>query len=185
MQQNDIKKVLPYVKDFGVCVQAGGNVGVWPKALANHFDTVFTFEPDSENYACLLKNVKEENVIPFNVALSDRHENVHVKAPDKFHTYNCGAYQVFEGGKSSMMIDDLELDSCGLIYLDVEGYELKALKGAINTIKKYKPVIVFEDKSLPNNYGKEVGDIEKWLEGYRVAERIHRDIVCTPCPSGD
>ena len=184
MQQNDIKKVLKYVEDFGVCVQAGGNVGIWPKVLSRHFDTVFTFEPDPENYACLLKNIKEQNVIPFNVALSDKHENIHVRSPDKFHTYNCGAYQVFEGGMPSMRIDDLELASCGLIYLDVEGYELRVLGGAAETIKKFKPIIVFEDKKLPNNYGKEVGDIEKWLEGYKVAERIHRDVICCPCQEG-
>ena len=122
MQQNDIKSVIKHVTDFSICVQAGGNVGVWPKVLSRYFQTVYTFEPDPENYACLLKNAKEQNVIPFNVALSDRCENVHVEAPDEFHKYNCGAYQVFEGGKSSMKIDDLELDSCGLVYLDIEGY---------------------------------------------------------------
>ena len=181
-QSGDIQKVLNYVKGFNVCLQAGGNVGIWPKILSGFFKSVYTFEPDLENFNCLLANLHGiKNVYPKHGALSDKTENVIVKSPNKAHDNNCGAYQIFEdpNGLKTTRIDDLNL-TVDLIYLDIEGYELKALQGAVETIEKSHPVICFEDKQLPIMYGKKVGDVEKWLEGfgYEVKERVHRDVIC-------
>ena len=182
-QSADIYIVLHYVQDFSVCVQAGGNVGIWPFILSDFFDLIYTFEPDPENFACLQENLKsKKNIVMFEEGLSFDRESITVKSPDDAHLYNCGAYQVFPGTTPTRRIDDLHLNSCGLIYLDIEGYELKALQGAQDTIQTFLPVIVFEDKNLPLMYGKQVGDVEKWLEtfGYKVAKRIHRDVICIP-----
>lgn len=183
-QSSDIEVVLKYVTGFDSCIQAGGNVGIWPKILSPYFKDVYTFEPDDDNYDCLLKNIEGiSNIHSNQCALSDSHEKVIVKSPDEVHKKNCGAYQVFlsDDGIESMRIDDLNL-SPGLIYLDIEGYELKALKGGMETIQRSRPVIAFEDKKLPIMYGKEVGDVERWLErfDYKVAQRIHRDVICVP-----
>lgn len=183
-QSKDIDAVLKYVTDFNCCIQAGGHVGVWPKILSKRFDSVYTFEPDEDNYDCLIENINGiENIHATQSALSDTHEKVTVKSPDNAHRYNCGAYQAFydENGLETVTIDDFNL-SPGLIYLDIEGYELKALNGAIQTIERAKPVICFEDKNLPFMYGKKVGDVEKWLSdfGYEVAQRVHRDVICVP-----
>ena len=40
-----------------VCIQAGGNLGIWPKKLSTIFDSVYTFEPDLENWQALEKNL--------------------------------------------------------------------------------------------------------------------------------
>lgn len=180
-QSSDIQKVLKYVENFDVCIQAGGNVGIWPKILSGYFSDVYTFEPDQENFECLLANLHGiKNVHTKQSALSDKIENVIVKSPNKAEMNNCGAYQVFEdeNGLKTTKIDDLNLKP-DLIYLDIEGYELKALQGAVEALKS-KPVICFEDKELPIMYGKEVGDVEEWLKdfGYEVVEKVHRDVIC-------
>jgi len=41
-------------------------------------------------------------------------------------------------------IDELNLDGCDFIKIDVEGFEWGVLLGAIETIKKYKPIIFYE-----------------------------------------
>lgn len=182
-QSRDIEKVLTYVSDFSACIQAGGNVGVWAKTLAQKFGYVYTFEPDPENFECLVRNVPETNVVKLQAAVGVDRGLVVVKPPDEAHKNNCGAYQVFKNGfVPTLRIDDLALSSCGLIYLDVEGYELFALDGAIATIQQCRPVIAFEDKNLPMKYGVDLGEPEKFLEtfGYEVAERIHRDVICVP-----
>lgn len=181
-QSNDIDVVLKYVDNFSVCIQAGGNVGIWPKILSQYFNHVYTFEPDPQNWACMEANIHETNISMYNTCLSDKREKLKVLPPDDNHLFNCGALQVFPGDKEAIVLDDLDIKNCGLIYLDIEGYELKALKGAINIITQFKPVIAFEDKKLPLMYDKQVGDVEKWLEqfGYKVAEKIHRDVICIP-----
>ena len=50
-------------------------------------------------------------------------------------------------------IDSLELERLDFIKLDIEGYELFALKGAEETIKRCKPLIAFEILSHASNYG--------------------------------
>ena len=42
------------------------------------------------------------------------------------------------------MIDDLNLQNCNFIQLDVEGYQMHALRGATYTIQRFKPVISVE-----------------------------------------
>lgn len=180
-QSNDIPEVLKFVKGREVCVQAGGNLGVWPKALAKEFRTVYTFEPDPENFNCLGLNVPEHNVIKIQGALGKEHKMIAVGPTADHERQNCGAYQVTGVGTVPMfLIDDLELPACDLIYLDIEGFEYFAFQGAHKTLDKYRPVLAFEDKILTENYGIEVGDVEKYLEryGYEVVLRIHRDVVC-------
>ena len=64
----------------------------------------------------------------------------------------------------TIIIDNLNLPGCDLIQLDIEGYELKALKGAIETIKKYKPVICVElCESWLNRYENTSEDIYNFL----------------------
>ena len=43
---NDLQHMLPLCKSYRRVIQAGGNVGIWPKALAAQFEQVVTFEPD-------------------------------------------------------------------------------------------------------------------------------------------
>jgi FkbM family methyltransferase len=41
-------------------------------------------------------------------------------------------------------IDSLHLEKLDFIKLDVEGYEINVIEGAINTIKKHRPIITLE-----------------------------------------
>lgn len=175
----DLEAVYPLCRSFRVAVQAGGNCGIWPAALGKKFERVYTFEPDPMNFRCLCANAPAENIIKFNAALGYRHEMIDlVRQPD-----NCGAHSVArdaKGGLPTLCIDDLSLRECDLIYLDIEGYEFRALRGALATIERCHPVIVVEDKGLSERYGSARGDIEKWLGaefGYRVAARPHKDVV--------
>jgi len=179
-QSQDIPEVLKYVKEAHVCVQAGGNFGVWPKILSQHFETVYTFEPDPENFNCLCRNVPDHNVVKIQGGLGNSNSMIAVGVTAAHELHNCGAYQITgQGAIPSFMIDDLCLPYCDLIYLDIEGFEKFALEGAQYTIKEFHPVIVFEDKVLPLNYGIKLGDVEKYLEqfGYKVVQRIHRDVI--------
>ena len=183
-QVKDIENVMQYIETYGACVQAGGNVGVWARYLAPLFRVVYTFEPNHENFQCLNANITDHNVIKFQACLGEAPDLVNVGSPHRSEDLNCGAYQVIgKGNTPVMLIDSLGLKDCSLIYLDIEGYELFALKGAEKTIKDYKPVVSLEQKKLTNNYGCEIEAASDWLiehHDYEVVERIHRDIILAP-----
>jgi len=177
-QIGDVEHALKHVTDFDICVQAGGNVGYWPIYLSDKFGLIYTFEPDEQNYACFKENVTEENIIVERKALGITVGETGSLDGDP---RNCGAYQIDEDGDDFEIIsvDSLDLPSCGFLCLDIEGYELNALKGAIETIKAFSPVIMLEDKGLSNRYGSKKGAVETYLEqfGYEVVHCIHRDVI--------
>lgn len=162
-------------------VQAGGNVGVWPRYLKEKFKTVYTFEPNPENFKYLCMNCPEYEIIKLNAALGERNQLIHTTLTEK-ETNNIGAYQVGRGGFiPTFTIDQLNLESCDLIILDIEGYELRAIVGAEQTIDRFSPVIHLEDKGLSERYGVAKGDVLNHLKlkGYEVAESFNRDFICT------
>lgn len=183
---SDLDVILKLVAGRDTVVQAGGNCGVWPRALAPYFKRVITFEPDPANFTCLLHNTRGlPNVTQFNYALSDEVGRGVMDTPDH-ETNNCGALQFVPtdgGGIPTMRLDSLRVTPCDLLYLDIEGFELFALKGAYETIDRCRPVIALEDKGLSDRYGYAKGDVVAYLQdahNYRVVQRIHRDVVLAP-----
>jgi FkbM family methyltransferase len=157
------------------CVQAGGNVGVFPKALAGHFATVYTAELDAENFADLTANGMPDNVRAFHSALGEQTGRVgchHAPLPI--------SHYVEPGDTVPMLaIDDWALQECDLIALDVEGYEWPAMKGAEATIRRCHPLLVIETKGHGSRYGYTDAEMAAWLEGlgYRMVERVNKDNV--------
>jgi FkbM family methyltransferase len=175
-QVADIEEYYKHCEKFDVCVQAGGNCGVFADQLANRFGTVYTFEPDWENFYCLSRNIVKPNVVKFMAALGSRHELVGMKTK----AANIGAHRVEgHGCVPTIKIDDLALDALDLAILDIEGYELNALMGGEYAISRFKPVIVIEDKGHITKYGHKAGDIYAWLErlGYARVAAVRRDTI--------
>jgi FkbM family methyltransferase len=134
-----------YVKDWSVVVQAGGNQGMYPCLFSQMFETVYTFEPDPLNFHCLVQNCQAPNIIKMQAALGDVHKMIGMRSCSDS---NFGMHKVTAVGTiPQLRIDDLDLPSCGLIQLDIEGYEIFALRGAEETIKKFHPVIAVENAS--------------------------------------
>lgn len=173
----DIHEIVKLCRGRSTIVQAGGNVGVWPIEFSKYFSHVITFEPDALNYACLVRNIKNHpNIDALNLGVGDKSEKVGLAREEE----NCGAHFVEGDGDITIIkIDDMNLQDCDLIQLDVEGYEYKALAGASETIKRFKPVIVTEEKRHGERYGIKDEEIEKLLApfGYKKAHNIHRDVV--------
>ena len=134
-------RISQYVPEKGVVIQAGGNCGFYIKQYAAIFKTVYTFEPDPVNFYCLNLNVPDANVYRFQACLGSKHETV---STGKFLNDVGSTHVTGTGLTPTFMIDDLALTRCDLIQLDVEGYELNALRGAQQTIQTLKPVLALE-----------------------------------------
>ena len=140
--------VLNACKHFDVVVQAGGAAGMYPRLLAQRFKYVYTFEPHYINFHCLVHNCSPcPNVYKFQGALGNENKMVGLVCNNK----NFGEAEIIEseadndGAIPVFCIDQLNLFKCDLIWLDIEGYEIFALKGAVETIKKFKPTLVVEN----------------------------------------
>jgi FkbM family methyltransferase len=149
--------ISKFCKNKKTVIQAGGNCGIYSQIYSEIFETVYTFEPDPINFFCLVQNIKNNNVIKFQSCLGQSHKLVSVEIDQKIINkkgYNCGTFQISGTGNiPTLKIDDLALESCDLIHLDIEGFEGFAIQGAIETIKKFKPVICLEINGLLKNYG--------------------------------
>jgi FkbM family methyltransferase len=171
----DLEGVVKLCRERKLAIQAGAAFGLWPHRLASLFNRVITFEPLHENYQCADANLRDlENVIIFKAALSDTCRRASMSEP--FNKGNMGTCSIKPGTSVEVItIDSLRLEECSLMYLDIEGEELPALKGAEETIKQFRPVIALEYSPHkivvpdPNPYLKTLG--------YQQIAKFHNDYV--------
>lgn len=159
-------------------VDIGANIGNHTNFFEVFGSKCIAFEPSKKNFDLLRKNAPCSDV--FNCALGDEASVL------EFVTYensmgNCHLPSNF-GNKSEIKpwgdraaiervnvktLDSFNLDHATLIKIDVEGSELKVLKGALNTFKKFKPALWIEihnDNILEkSNFPYRRADIFKFL----------------------
>lgn len=166
-----------------VAVQAGGHIGTVPAYLADRFARVYTFEPDPENFACLAANCYARHPGQIYAAqgiLGNDRGPVALKTSTKStgqHRVKPGA----DGDVPSYRIDDLGL-AVDAIFLDVEGFEIHALRGAVATLKRWRPVVMAEENKRALDQGFRIGDLGRFLAtyGYHQVAAIADDLVFAP-----
>lgn len=167
-------KICLTKKRLRTAVQAGGNVGLWPRKLAASFRRVITFEPDAISRECLAVNVPPSVEVRAE-ALGE------VSGWCGVSHKSLGSHKVTAGDTVRMIrLDDLVLTDVDLLQLDVEGYEAPALRGSAETIARCRPVIHVELRDLKQADGYRTRDIVAWLRarGYRqVATASGSDVV--------
>lgn len=182
-----IDQVLEKVAGRTACVQAGGNLGVFPKYLARFFDAVYTFEPSPELFAKMTANAPEANIIRVQAALGEAPGLVGVECTrrgNKAAGIHEGLTHVAGAGIiPTIRLDDLALPTMDLLYLDLEGFELYALRGALQTIARCRPVIAIEVNQNIEFYGVDRQVVREFVVGlgYQLSFRVQSDEVYVPC----
>jgi FkbM family methyltransferase len=143
------------VRPGSIVVEAGANIGTHTVELSRivgEQGRVYAFEPQRIVFQTLCANVQlnsRNNVICRQEAVGEA-EGVILVPPIDYRSANnfgglaLGSYR--EGEPVPVVrIDDLKLPHCGLIKCDVEGMEVSVLKGAKETIEKFRPVLYVEN----------------------------------------
>lgn len=154
-QGHKLLAALDYVKDMRVAVDIGGHCGLWSKELIKGFQAVVAFEPLERHRECFVRNVEADYIL-YPVALGEKNGYCNIKLVDGMS--GCSHIDG-EGEIPVRRLDDYELIDVDFIKVDCEGYEYFALKGGEETLLRYKPTVVVEQK--PGNaqkYG--LGEID-------------------------
>jgi FkbM family methyltransferase len=158
-----------YITKDSVVLEGGCHIGAHSVKLSKLSNKVYCFEPLKESNKILRKNLIRNNclnTIVFDEALSDA-QNITKFAWMPF--YNLGGSGLDDNpmgiphGENiatnldesypvkTVSIDFFNFNKLDFIKLDIEGYETKAINGAIETIKRLNPIIVLECWS--NHFG--------------------------------
>ena len=132
-----VRIIKQYVKSGMTVLDAGARIGLHTfrfKKLVGDNGKVYAFDPDEKTFPTLLRNAKLNNYSIFaeNKALSDKNEGKEITLDSYAAAKN--------------------LDRLDFVKIDTDGYECQIIKGGLNTLKKFKPVMVieFNRKSLEN-----------------------------------
>ena len=175
----------------GAAIDIGANIGTHTIAYANLLgvENVVAIEPNIECVECLKKNIP--GIFVIDAAVSD------INGEGKLCLEkNVGASYMCEGsGIKTIQLDDYEsLLSSNVknkqftfLKMDVEGYEVRALRGSKNFIKKHRPKMWIEVNlhTLQRNNFTEDDLLNEIKElGYRIIsypeKGIQYDVLCIP-----
>ena len=176
----DYIKNLNQIKNKNI-IDAGAFIGDTAIILSDYTNkNVYSFEPFLQNYNMILKTIElnnKNNIIPVNVALGNENKEIGMDA-----SIGAGCGLSIENAKESDInniknkVKMITLDSyvkennieVGLIKTDLEGFEQPFLKGAIETIKEQKPVLII---SIYHNYS-DFFEIKPMLENLNLGYKF-------------
>ena len=152
----------------GTALDIGANVGLWGRDLVDNFAKVVAFEPVAVFRECLEKNVVGSNFFISPLALGDHdtQATMIITEGNSGHSHLDPA-TLGTGDVQVVKLDNLNIENVDYIKIDCEGYEYRVLQGAEQTVKRWRPIMVIEQK--PHDaYSKDYGQfaaialLESW-----------------------
>lgn len=135
---------------FDSVLDIGANVGLWTRWFSKiGSKKIDCFEPMPENFECLKANTENlENIHLHNFALGNTNSNITLYTTIK--NSNTGTATMYPEGDLKIpnevqckTLDSLDLNPT-FIKMDIQGAELIALEGSIETLKRAKPGLIVE-----------------------------------------
>lgn len=155
-------------------IDVGANIGLMSIYVSKLPQKVTThaFEANPNTFEILKRNVQlndSEEIVLHEIALGEK-EGEGIIYEDQAQNRGGASLILDEQNTTNFKVAIKPLDSFQLnpkiIKIDVEGYELFVLKGAVETIKKYQPILIFEVQSFDTKYKNVV------VEGKTIVEFI-------------
>jgi FkbM family methyltransferase len=206
LYENDLHQLalkLLINEPSGTVLDIGANLGTFCVPLARKIPKLkfHAFEPQRiVNYQLCANVVINglDNVQTYELALSDRDEQLNLVMPDYTKETNIGAFSIdkevreneYECATTSITnkiylvpLDLLTFNDVKLIKIDVEGHELEVLQGGLETIKANNyPPIIFEAWTWKPWYQEKRKALFDYLEGlgYHIQELGENNLARHP-----
>jgi FkbM family methyltransferase len=156
--QHEINFMKRYIQPGDFCVDMGAYIGTHTLFFANQVGPVgkvFAFEMQRIMVQLLCANASNNrylNVFPYHAVVSDRAGTTSVPAVNLGKQASYGSvslkkkfdFYLDTSTVSMLTLDSLDLPKVNFLKMGLESYELEALRGASDTIRKYKPLIYLE-----------------------------------------
>jgi FkbM family methyltransferase len=168
-----------------VVFDIGANIGTFSLALSRWVapgGAVHAFEPVPSAYSRLQDNVARNgltNVHLNQLALSDERGTAAIFVPEQTYSgaiYNPGMSTMFAADTPGFRKEEIETSTIDdyvaahdvkridAMKLDIEGAELRALKGGVAAIERFRPVLVMEvNAKALSRAGTSVDELKEWL----------------------
>jgi FkbM family methyltransferase len=161
------------LKQGGILLDIGANIGWYSIVMAKESKlTVYAFEPHPFNYSMLKENIRNnhlENIHAFPFAIADKEGRMKLHI---YKSYNMGRHSLVNHGKTGKYheVDTIAIDTfmknngldnqpVEMLKIDIEGFEMAALRGAENTLRRtryvfseFSPAIMKTINESPSGY---------------------------------
>ena len=192
-QEAQRNRALSHVMNWRLAIDVGANIGLWSKDLTSYFDKTICFEPNINCIECLKKNINNAKSQIYNLALGSEDTKLNLFTPSfsggssfinetKIGVNEDGSkvYGPFSENVPTNKVEVTTLDSYNLknidfIKIDVQGFEMKVLKGALKTLKNNEPIICIEENKSELSMSETINFLIK-LE-YEVIDRISKEVI--------
>ncbi len=183
-----------FIKKDSNILDIGANIGTHSIPYSKVSNHVYAFEPQTNIFELLNKNILSNNInniTPYKMAIGHNENIVSIsnKVSDgiskgnliDYNTnkeVNYGGIELGIGGERVDMktIDSFNFENIGFIKIDVEGCEKLVIYGARNTIEKYRPVVLYEDKKPISNEMKKIMNIPDNILNFDILGYFKNDL---------
>ena len=179
-----VNLILENINSSTDAINIGANIGLFSNLLADNINSdkkVLAIEPTTRALEILKKNIVRNNnqkkIIVYEGLVNDLEGIYEINIVPGKEEYSTIGKMVHSSVKNEFLIKEkvngVKLDSLvkinnihpGILVVDVEGAEMKVLKGAVETIKKYNPIIISElDDDLLKEQGTDSKEVLKFLQ---------------------
>jgi FkbM family methyltransferase len=185
-----------FLTSDSIVIDAGANIGTFTVFAASIAEKgkVYAFEPGAPARATLIENVRNAtnvSVVPF--GLGEKSDSREMRVNAEFPGFSAFSDTGFAatGGISDVVLETVKivtiddfvkenaLPSVDFIKMDTEGYEKNIIRGARETIKRFKPVIAASAYHYPNDKIDIPALIQEIEPGYRhiLSHRAEEDFI--------
>lgn len=177
----EIDVMSRFLKKESGYLDVGTNIGYHARAVQRQTGCdVMGFEPNPNHFVVASYNCQGLPIQIVNAAVGNHSGKTFIKHFEPDQVENFGNISIVESGGDEVeliKLDQLNIVKCDLIKIDVEGFELQVLEGAVNILNKFKPVIFYEAQ-----------EEELWPECWQFLDDLgYRQywIACRNSPIGD